>query len=94
VERALPLSAHDRVVEVTLLSEPEAKADDEDGGEPEGSPPVSVAGEEESLTSPLSPDDETDRAASADGADESPGIVNRVVDQVTGAAAKVLDLFT
>jgi DNA gyrase subunit A len=87
-ERTIPVSAHDRVIEITLLAEREAKADDDDGAGPEGATPLVVDGEETSLTGPL-PDDE---AAPAEP-DESPGIVNRVVDQVTGAAAKVLDLF-
>jgi len=87
-ERTITVSAHDRVVEITLLAEREPKAGDDDGAGPEGAAPLVVDGEETSLTGPL-PDDE---AAPAEP-EESPGIVNRVVDQVTGAAAKVLDLF-
>jgi DNA gyrase subunit A len=87
MERALPLSAHDRVVEVTLLAEREAKPDDEDASE--GAPPLVVEGEDEALTGPVSADDETEPAG-----DGAAGIVHRVVDGVAGAANKVLDLFT
>ncbi|HEX8209359.1 MAG TPA: DNA gyrase subunit A [Longimicrobium sp.] len=86
-ERTIAVSAHDRVVEITLLAEREPKAGDDDGAGPDGAPPLVVDGEETSLTGPL-----PDEAAPAEP-EESPGIVNRVVDQVTGAAAKVLDLF-
>jgi DNA gyrase subunit A len=83
-ERAVQLSAHDRIVELTVLAEREQKTGDEDGGGPGGSPPLVVEGEEEALTGP----------ADVSELDAQPGLVNRVVEQVSGAAAKVLDLFT
>ena len=51
--------------------------------EDEEAAPLDVEGEEQALTGPLADDEE-----------DSPGIVNRVVDQVAGVAGKVLDLFT
>jgi DNA gyrase subunit A len=87
-ERTIAVSAHDRVVEITLLAEREPKAGDDDGAGPDSTAPLLIDGDDTSLTGPL-PDDE---AAPAEP-EESPGIVNRVVDGVTGAAAKVLDLF-
>jgi len=89
-ERTIAVSAHDRVVEITLLAEREPKAGDDDGAGPEGAAPLVVDGEETSLTGPLGDDE---GAADPASPEDSPGIVHRVVDQVTGAAAKVLDLF-
>jgi DNA gyrase subunit A len=89
-ERTIAVSAHDRVVEITLLAEREPKAGDDDGAGPEGAAPLVVDGEETSLTGPLGDDEGAAEPASPG---DSPDIVHRVVDQVTGAAAKVLDLF-
>ncbi|HYW09205.1 MAG TPA: DNA gyrase C-terminal beta-propeller domain-containing protein, partial [Longimicrobium sp.] len=108
-ELLLALSAHDRVVEITPLAEREQRNDDEDGGGPEGSPPLAAVGDDDlsgadlaanaELTAPA--DADVDAGTDADigladqsSADDAPhGIVNKAVEGVKDAAAKVLDLF-
>jgi DNA gyrase subunit A len=91
-EHAIPVSAHDRVVEITSLAEREAKPEDDDG--PETAPPLVVEGEDEALTGPLPSDDDPAADEPAPEGEEAPGLVNRVAEQVAGGVAKVLDLFT